>query len=177
MSTKKYFIFVSQYYKNKNHKRLIQAFSNFVKNNKDKNIKSVLVGYMIKDIKNFAKHYDNDNKIIFTDIIDNKVLQILLSHALYFIHPSLYEGFGMPITEAMNAGIPVACSNQASLPEVAGDVVLYFDHYDIKNTEQVISMIENSESLRNKLIQIGHEQVKKFYDTNAMIDEYIKLFE
>lgn len=68
-------------------------------------------------------------KIIFTGYVSNKELGVLLSDALAMIFPSLYEGFGMPIVEAMSAGIPIICSNRASLPEVAGNAALFFDPY------------------------------------------------
>ena len=177
---KKYLIFVSQFYKHKNHERLIQAFSKFSTNTDSKKIKLVIIGSMIHsrgEIQKFAEKYKTDNNIIFTDMISNEDLQILISQSLFFIHPSLYEGFGMPIIEAMTNGIPVTCSNTASLPEVAGDAALFFNPEDVSSIESAIKIMTESSNLRKQLIMRGYERAKKFTNTDEMADEYIKLFE
>ena len=181
VSPQKYIIFVSQYFKHKNHRRLIQAFSKIVDRiGANENLKLVLVGNMKRaegELEKFAAQYSIKNNIIFTGGISDKDLQILLSNALCFVHPSLYEGFGMPVVEAMASGIPVACSNQTSLPEVAGEAALYFDPYNIDEMADAISKIVENPLLRADLIKKGFEQAKKFRDTDAMIDEYVKVFE
>ena len=178
-----YLIFTSQYYPNKNHKRLIQAFSKFIENpeNKNyKNLKLVLVGsmeYSRGEIEKFAAEYNSEKNIIFTGVVDNNELQILLSQSLCFVHPSLYEGFGMPIIEAMASGTPVTCSNASSLPEVADDAALYFDPYDTDSIEESISEMVKNPQLRNYFIEKGYARAKEFENSDAMIDEYIKVFE
>jgi len=86
----------------------------------------------------------------------------LLSDAAAFLFPSEYEGFGLPVLEAMACGSPVITTNVSSLPEVGGDAAIYVSP---KNPEQLaveIVRLLNSESLRNEYIQKGFEQVKKF---------------
>ena len=181
--SKEYVIFVSQFYKHKNHERLIQAFSKFIKNNQNSNFKKIkllIVGNMVHsrgEIQKFAEKYKTDDNIIFTGMVSNKDLQTLMSQALFFIHPSLYEGFGMPIIEAMDNGIPVTCSNAASLPEVAGDAALFFNPEDVDSIESAIKIVTENSNLRQQLIERGHEHAQKFTNTNEMADEYIKLFE
>jgi glycosyltransferase involved in cell wall biosynthesis len=89
----------------------------------------------------------------------------------------LYEGFGMPLVEAMVAGIPIACSTGGSIPEVAGDAALYFDPYSVDEMAAAIDRIVNEENLRKTLIAKGNERVKIFMDNDAMIDDYIRVFE
>lgn len=176
-----YIIFVSQYYPNKNHKRLIQAFANLMKNNKKGNeLTLVIVGNMSSSngtIEKFANQFDCKNNIIFTGRVNDEELSILLKNALCFVHPSLYEGFGMPLVESMSSGIPIACSNVSSIPEVVGDAAVFFDPYDVSDIERAMSDLIKSPTLRNSLIKKGYTQTKKFEDHRAMIEEYIKTFE
>ncbi len=176
-----YMIFVSQYYPNKNHKRLIQAFSNFLNNNENyKELKLVIVGNMSRSngaIEQFAKQCGIEKNVVFTGKVDEEELSILLQNALCFIHPSVYEGFGMPLVEAMSSKIPVACSNISSLPEITEDAAIYFDPYDVADIEKTILSIVNSPELRKNLIKKGETRSKKFEDSYAMINAYIKIFE
>ena len=83
-----------------------------------------------------------------------------LSSGLVF--PSLFEGFGMPVLEAMACGCPVMCSNTTSLPEVAGDAALTVDPYDHEGlADAVYSSLHDSE-LRNELIRRGINQAARF---------------
>ncbi|MCR5225097.1 MAG: glycosyltransferase family 4 protein [Alphaproteobacteria bacterium] len=181
LSLHNYFIFVSQYYPHKNHRRLIQAFADLIKNNQDYNtIKLVITGNMSDAhgvIEQFAAQQPCKNNIIFTGRIDTAELSVLLSNALCFVHPSLYEGFGMPIIEAMASGIPVVCSNVSSLPEVAGDAALYFNPYDVGDIERALLEVVQSQEVRENLIKKGYSRAKKFEDSRAMIEAYINIFE
>ena len=91
---------------------------------------------------------------------DDDYLTLLYEFATLFVYPSIYEGFGMPLLEAMAAGCPVACSNTSSLPEVAGDAAEFFDPY---NCEEMIEAIEKAAlSNRNALIGKGYQNIKRF---------------
>ena len=78
------------------------------------------------------------------------------------IYPSLYEGFGLPLVEAMACGVPVICSNVSSLPEVAGNAALLFEPHDVGQLAQHMKTIAEEESLRKELITLGHERSKYF---------------
>jgi glycosyltransferase involved in cell wall biosynthesis len=86
----------------------------------------------------------------------------LYSGALAFVFPSLYEGFGLPVLEAMACGTPVVCSNTSSLPEVAGEAVLLVDPGDMAALANAISRLLADASLRASLAAKGLEQVRKF---------------
>ena len=76
--------------------------------------------------------------------------------------PSLAEGFGLPVLEAMIRGLPVACSNATSLPEVAGSAALYFDPLDTEAIAEAIARLLADRELRERLATPGREQAAKF---------------
>lgn len=189
LNAKKYLIYPSIVRVHKNHARLFQAFTKFMKQQKVCDLKLVIVGTVspevINDLYELIEKNCNNNtqsehikkQIVFTNFIPNDELNVLLSNALAMIFPSLYEGFGMPIIEAMSAGVPVACSNVTSLPEVAGNAALFFDPRNVDEITDTINKIYCNEKLRKRLIQLGLERAKYFSDKDSMIDEYIKVFE
>jgi len=90
------------------------------------------------------------------------LLASLYKNAFCFIYPSLYEGFGIPLLEAMGLGCPVIASNTSSIPEVVDKAALLFDPNSIDSLINVIELLESNESKREKLINLGFEQEKKF---------------
>ncbi len=93
---------------------------------------------------------------------DDAGLAALYSSATALIYPSLYEGFGIPIVEAMSMGCPVACSDTSSMPEVAGDAVMYFDPLDAGSIAAAMEKLLGSDETRNELIVRGREHAKQF---------------
>lgn len=89
-------------------------------------------------------------------------LPLLYSAATVVLYPSLYEGFGLPILEAMACGTPVITSNISSMPEVGGDAAIYVDPMDIKDIEKKIKLIVEDEDKRREMIKKGFERVKLF---------------
>lgn len=94
--------------------------------------------------------------------VNDAPLKALYQHATGFIFPSLYEGFGLPILEAMTCGCPVLCSKAASLPEVGGDAVLYFDPLSTEDMALKISQFIDNSSLRESLRNRGRAHVRNF---------------
>jgi glycosyltransferase involved in cell wall biosynthesis len=83
-------------------------------------------------------------------------------NAEFFVLPSLYEGFGLPVLEAMQQGCAVITSNVSSLPEAGGDAALYIDPNNVDDMAQKMQKLLKDENFRKDLIKKGHEQVKKF---------------
>lgn len=100
--------------------------------------------------------------IIQLGFVPDKDLKILYQQALCFVYPSFYEGFGIPVLEAMKCGTPVITSNTSSLPEVGGEAVLYVDPKNMEELARGIRKIGESREIREKMIKEGLEQAKKF---------------
>lgn len=101
------------------------------------------------------------NKVVQVDA-DDSSLASLYADAAVFVYPSLYEGFGIPILEAMRCGCPVVCSNTSSIPEIAGDGALYFDPENQEELRSVLESVISSENRASQLRQKGYVQEEKF---------------
>jgi len=127
-----YFLYTGTIEPRKNLNTLLDAFERFRKEN-DKVVKLLFVGkkgWKTKEFFDALQKHPYRSDIIITGYVDKKHLIEIYSHALALIYPSLYEGFGLPILEALSCGTPVICSDSSSLPEVGGAVALYFDPLD-----------------------------------------------
>ncbi len=94
--------------------------------------------------------------------VNDNQLKALYENALGYIFPSLYEGFGLPVLEAMNCGCPVLCSTAASLPEVGGEAALYFDPHDANSLAAVIERFLADSTLKFDLQTRGLEHAARF---------------
>ncbi len=102
------------------------------------------------------------NRIFTTGYVDEESLACFYSNALALVFPSLYEGFGLPLVEAMACGCPVICSDAASLPEVAGNAALLIDPYESEDLTVAIDKVINDSALRMDLIQKGFKRAAQF---------------
>ncbi len=159
-----YFLFVSTLEPRKNILNLIKAFE-YLKINYDIPHKLILIGK-----KGWSYHFiiDYIDKSIFkTDIqhldyVSDESLVVFYSQAEAFIYPSFYEGFGLPILEAMTLGTPVITSNTSSLPEVAGNAALYVDPCDYYQLAEMMIKILKDPILRKEMINRGKQRANNF---------------
>jgi len=151
----------------KNIRRLIEAFSRIT----IPELKLAIVGKINKldpSIINLPAQLGITDKVRFLDYVSDHDLAALYSSARLFVFPSLYEGFGIPLLEAMACGCPIVASNTSSLPEVAGDAAIYCDPNNTDSIAQSIYQVVNNEELQRSLKTIGTEQVKHFtYEVSA----------
>ncbi|WP_304293368.1 glycosyltransferase family 1 protein [Campylobacter gracilis] len=156
----KYVLAVSSLHYQKNFHSLIEAFDGLG----DENIKLFLVGEINKNFTNLnlLEKIKNNTNIIFIGRVSDEKLTRLYSNAICFVFPSFYEGFGIPPLEAQSCGCPVVCSNAASLPEIYGDSVVYFDPYNVEDMRGKIQIVLNDENLQNELRIKGFENIKRF---------------
>lgn len=157
----------------KNLSRLIGAYLRFRERDEEQACKLVVVGkkgWLYKDIFRSARHSRFVDDIIFTGYVADDDLPAIYSAASAFVYPSIFEGFGLPVLEAMACGVPVATSNCSSLPEVAGDAALSFDPLDEDAMTQSISRLVRDEALRERLRKSGLERAKKYsWDETARL--------
>ncbi|WP_429156946.1 glycosyltransferase family 4 protein [Aeromonas veronii] len=154
-----YLICVSNRKLHKNECRLIEAFS---KSNICHDIRLLFTGSANDYISMKIKELKLEDKIVFCGRVSDQELPSLYRGALGLVFPSLYEGFGLPVVEAMASGIPVLTSNTTSLPEVAGDAALLVNPESVDEIRVGIERLVHDETLRTELIAKGLERAKLF---------------
>ncbi|MBW4575391.1 MAG: glycosyltransferase family 4 protein [Aphanothece sp. CMT-3BRIN-NPC111] len=162
--SKPYILFVSTLEPRKNIINLIKAF-NLLKN--DYNIEHQLVlvgkkGWHYEPIFTAIKSSMWEQHIYHLDYLCDNLVAHFYSKADVFVYPSYYEGFGLPVLEAMTLGTPVVTSNTSSLPEVAGDAALLVDPNDPTQLADAILKVISDSSIRQELIDKGKERAKLF---------------
>ncbi len=157
-------LYIGRIEEKKNILNQIRAFKNFAKKYPD--YKFVLIGkkgYGYDNIKTNIFNEDLEDSIIELGYVNNEDTAVILNMAKIFMFVSNYEGFGLPLLEAMACGVPVITSNVTSLPEIAGNAALYSEpNNTMKITENLCNIIENKEGIRDELIKNGFENIKKF---------------
>ena len=161
---KKFILFVSTIQPRKNIVRLATAFDKFKKETQA-DLKLVIAGkkgWLYQKIFYDVEKFQAKNEIIFTDYLSENELAWLYKNALFFVHPSLYEGFGLPVLEAFSRSLPVACSFTGALPEVAGEAGVYFDPLNVDDIKDKIEKLWKDKALREKLKKQGKQRLKEF---------------
>ncbi len=156
---KPYIVAFSSVTANKNIPRLVEAF-NDAKNNGALEHQLVLIGHPPLNGNGAPIRIHPD--IIWTGYLGREDVYDVLSHADFMVFPSLYEGFGLPLLEAMAAGVPVVCSNAASIPEVTGGAAVYFDPLSVPDLTGQLLRVARDPALRLTLKDKGVENLKRF---------------
>ena len=161
---KPYFIYIGTILKRKNLANLLLAFDKF-KDADRSDTKLVVVGKRVwwqDELKSAFDNMRHQNDVVFVGRADSEQLAKLLSAAVALVYVSLFEGFGIPILEAFNAGTPVITSNITSMPEVAGDAALLVDPYNVDEINNALIAISSNTDLREQCVQKGNQQRFKF---------------
>lgn len=175
-----YLLYPANFWEHKNHAMLLTAFSIFRKTHPDSKLKLVCTGAQGSSSEKFINLVNRmglSDWVIYPGFLSPTEYDCILNSAFALIFPSLYEGFGIPVLEAMASGIPVICSNVTSLPEVGGDAVIYFDPRKPNNICSSISDLIDNPLLRQDMIAKGLKQAKKFESSKRMATQYISIFE
>lgn len=152
-----YFVFVGTLHPRKNIIRLLQAFDLF-KKEASSPVKLVIAGknlYKVQAIQQQHQQLQYKDDIIFTGRVGDEALNALLGSALALTFVPTFEGFGIPIIEAMQCEVPVLCSNTTSMPEVAGDAALLVDPFDVAAIKNAMVKLYADAALRESLIKKG----------------------
>lgn len=171
-----FILYVGGFDRRKNLVRLLKAYKCLTnRGTKEKLVLAGNGGGNLKLYYNIEQLVEETGLKGFVEIIveptDERLVD-LYTNARLLVQPSLIEGFGLTVLEAMACGCPVACSNAASLPEVGGDAVVYFNPYDVRDMTDVIQRVLNDEGLSREMIEKGYIQADKFSWTKAGEEVY-----
>ncbi|HRZ95838.1 MAG TPA: glycosyltransferase family 1 protein [Candidatus Moranbacteria bacterium] len=128
------------------------------------------------DAEKLVKELNLTKQVKLLDMVPQKDMPALFKNAIMFVYPSHYEGFGMPILEAMNTGTPVITSKVSSLPEVGGDSVLYCHHDDVEDIAMVMKNVMLNKDLRETLSARAKERAGQF-DWNKFTEKVLNIIE
>lgn len=148
----------------KNLELLVRVFASVIKDDSLEH-RLVLVGkkgWGYEKLFKLIKDLNIEDRVIWTDYVEDDDLPYIYNGASLFAFPSLYEGFGLPILEAMKCGVPVISSNTSSMPEIVSDAGILIDPKDEKKWVKEIGEVLNNDVVQVKLREKGLEQAKKF---------------
>ena len=161
----KYFLHFGNTDPRKNTKRVIEAYNKYLKIFKDE-VKLVLIGLnqarLNAILKDVGLKKELGRKIVLIGYVPDEDLSVIFNLSEVFLFPSLREGFGIPIIEAMACGVPVITSNTSSMPEVADDAALLVDPYRVASIFEAIVKLRLDREFRDQLIMKGFERYKTF---------------
>jgi glycosyltransferase involved in cell wall biosynthesis len=155
-----YLLCVSTLHPHKNLSRLIQAYGQ-----KKRDFRLILAGmrgFHAEPVERQIQEMGLQDSVQITGWLPRDELYALYARALAFVYPSTFEGFGMPVLEALAAGIPTACADIPPLREVAGDAALFFDPLNEDEIASAIESITNDAPLRERLAQAGPQRAGGF---------------
>lgn len=158
-----FILFVGTLQPRKNIEGLIHAFSKVKEKNPD--LQLVIIGrkgWLYDEILAAPQKYGVEKDVKFLDFVKDEELPTFYKNAVCFVLPSLYEGFGLPVLEAMKYGCPVITSNISSMPEAGGDAALYVNPDNIEDIAEKIEKVVGDENLQETMRKKGLQQVKKF---------------
>jgi glycosyltransferase involved in cell wall biosynthesis len=159
-----YLLYVGTLHPRKNLVRLIEAFAQIL-GSSDPDLYLVLAGkkgWLYGEIMGRIRALGLEQRVILPGFVEEKDLPALYSGARLFVMPSLYEGFCMPVLEAMACGAPVACSNVSSLPEVVGDAARLFVPHDVNRIAEAVAHVLDDRALRAELVARGFARARLF---------------
>lgn len=159
-----YFVFVGAIHPRKNIARMLQAFENF-KNSGNYPHQLVLVGkrkWWTREMDSALAKMKYQNSVLFKDNLVSKEVALAVGAAEALLYPSTFEGFGVPILEAMKSGVPVITSEVSSMPEVAGDSALLIDPFSVSNFSEQLKRLVHEPGLSESLVEKGLQRAQDF---------------
>lgn len=175
----KYILFVGTIEPRKNLERLITAYKQVLNHRKDLPHRLVMVGklgWLYEDIFRVYHESGLKDKIQFLGYVDQEDMSHIYNGADLFVYPSLYEGFGLPVLEAMSCGIPVITSNVSALPEVAGDSCHLVNPLCVEELAYAIELLLGSPTLQEQMSRAGLARSRDF-SWRKTAAEHLKLYD
>ena len=169
-----YILYVGSRADYKNFKFLVKAITPLLKANPNLKLLAAGGGKFDDDEMKWIKSLNLNKQIVQKSFKENE-LGHFYQNAELFVFPSLYEGFGIPVLEAMASGCPIILTKHGSFPEIAGEAGIYFDSNSEEDLRDKIQMLLNDKKLRAKFAKKGLEQVKK-YNWNDAAEKCLKVY-
>lgn len=174
-----YILYPANFWQHKNHAMLLTAFNIYRQTNPGSPLKLLCTGAPGHGAEAFCEATRGmglTDWAIYSGYLTPDEYDCLLRSTFAMIFPSLYEGFGIPVLEAMSASVPVLCSNVTSLPEVGGDAVLYFDPRRPRQIVDALARLSEEPDLRESLIAKGLQRASLFESVDRMAVDYAEVF-
>lgn len=159
---KPFLLFVGDNRPHKNIARIIQAHQRLLNKLGETCPLFVFAGPNFEALHKKYAGREKLRKLVFLGSVSEEILVGLYKRAIALVYPSLYEGFGLPILEAMSVGIPVITSNLSSMPEVAGQAAMLINPYSVDQLAEAIIKIVQDKTERERLRRLGVHRVRKF---------------
>ena len=160
--TTPYFLYLGRQDSYKNLEGLINAFAAIKNNNYCLAIAGSKDPRFTPKLQQQIKELNLEERVVFLDYLDYRELPKIISNAIALVFPTFWEGFGLPVLEAMACGTPVITSNLASLPEITGDAAILIDPYNTAAIASAMIDLAENEQLRSQLSKLGLQQAQKF---------------
>jgi len=167
---KQYLLFVGTVQPRKNLVRLIEAFGRLKWTGKL--VIAGKLGWSFEDVLAAPKVYGVEDRVVFTRYINDAERLLLLQNAIVYVQPSITEGFGLPVIEAMRAGVPVVSSDGGALGEVVGKAGIKFDPVDVNGMTLALKAVIHSPAVRKQLAESGRRRAREFTWENSAIKTY-----
>jgi glycosyltransferase involved in cell wall biosynthesis len=170
-------IYPANYWKHKNHDALLRALR-WLKTEKGLKIDAVLTGYDVPNgypLAQKVSEYGLDEQVYYVGYVTVEEMAYLYSKATMLVFPSLFEGFGIPLVEAMAAGCPVVAANATSLPEVGVEAAEYFDPLSPESIGLAIEKVWRGADLRQQLVKWGRRRAFDF-STSKLAQTHLAVF-
>ncbi|MBK6290026.1 MAG: glycosyltransferase family 4 protein [Gammaproteobacteria bacterium] len=175
----RYLVYPANFWKHKNHELLLTAFGVAASGALPADVRLVCTGAAgdrCDFLMNAARTMGLQERILFPGYLSTAELAALMRGSLGMVFPSLYEGFGLPVLEAMDAGVPVACSNATSLPEVAAGAAILFDPGSVREIADAILLLATDATVAEDLVRAGRLRAAGYSDTRQMANDYLVCF-
>lgn len=173
-----YMFYPANFWPHKNHRMLLTAYGMFRSRHPEQQLDLVFTGALTAEqgkLKVYVERMGLSGHVHFLGYLPENALSAVWSGSSCLIFPSLFEGFGIPVLEAMYYSKPVLCSNTSSLPEVAGNAALYFDPRKPEEILQVMVTLTSDPDIRTGLIEKGQQRLQVF-QSDDMVMQYLSFF-
>ena len=157
-----YFLYLGRQDSYKNLPRLIEAFAAIPNKGYNLAIAGTTDPRFTPQLRRQIKELNLQERVVFLEYINYQELPVVISQAIALVFPTLWEGFGLPVLEAMACGTPVITSNLASLPEITGDAAILINPYDTAAITSAMVELGKDQVMRSQLSQLGLKQAQQF---------------